>query len=224
MSSPFERAEVAETYEDWLQTPYGRLVKQIEVELIVDGLAPLSPGASLLDVGCGTGWLGLELRERGFRVTGVDMSSAMLARAQSRFTVVRGDAMRLPFADRSFDGAYVTAVLDFVSDPVAVLAEARRVARERVVVMALASGSWLAWRRRFAGWRGHPIFGQAQFYSRRRLFSFARQAGAEPDNVSGALVLPPAVSTIFPAIELALRGRSLPGVGLVAFSLPGTKH
>lgn len=44
------------------------------------------PGASVLDAGCGTGSLGLMLSQAGYRVTGVDLSAAMIARAQKKDT------------------------------------------------------------------------------------------------------------------------------------------
>ncbi|MBI2765302.1 MAG: class I SAM-dependent methyltransferase [Chloroflexi bacterium] len=51
-----------------------------EVEFLVEVLG-LTAGASVLDVGCGTGRHAIELARRGFRVTGVDLSSGMLLQA-----------------------------------------------------------------------------------------------------------------------------------------------
>lgn len=191
--SAFEQASVVEPYDDWFSTAYGRLVEGTEVEMLLELLAPLDEQAAVLDIGCGTGWFGHKLRQRGLRVSGVDPSRAMLQRAWGRLPVVQGDAARLPFADRSFDAAYLVVVLDSVPDPVAVLREARRIARGRVGVIALASGSWLGLRRRVSARRGHPVFSQARFYSRRRLIELAVEAGAEPERVRGALFLPPAL-------------------------------
>ena len=48
--------------------------------------ALLSPGARLLDLGCGTGRpIAAWFMERGFRVTGVDSSAAMIERCRARF-------------------------------------------------------------------------------------------------------------------------------------------
>lgn len=46
-------------------------------------VAALPPGASILDVGCGSGWpMGAALLERGFRVVGRDSSPALIAHAR----------------------------------------------------------------------------------------------------------------------------------------------
>jgi predicted TPR repeat methyltransferase len=55
--------------------------------LIADALATVGPGrrfASALDLGCGTGLMGMALRERVDRLAGVDLSAAMIAKARER--------------------------------------------------------------------------------------------------------------------------------------------
>ncbi len=51
-----------------------------EVDFLLDELN-LAPGGSVLDVGCGTGRHSVELARRGYAVTGLDLSSEMLAQA-----------------------------------------------------------------------------------------------------------------------------------------------
>lgn len=76
--------------------------------------APLPPVGRLLEIGCGTGHLLSEIA--GARqVIGIDRSRQMARLAQrrvrrrgSKALVVLGDARALPFADRSFDGAYAS--------------------------------------------------------------------------------------------------------------------
>jgi SAM-dependent methyltransferase len=73
----------------------------------------------ILDVGVGTGVVALGLRRRGRDVVGVDVSAGMLARAAGRLgpTVVRGDALRLPFRPASVAHAVSVWVVHHVDRP-----------------------------------------------------------------------------------------------------------
>ncbi len=89
----------------------------------------------ILEVGVGTG-KNLPYHPRGTKVTGIDLSDQMLARAQERArrlgsTVERslGDAQALEFPDNSFDTAAATFLLCSVPDPVQAARELNRVVR-----------------------------------------------------------------------------------------------
>ena len=87
----------------------------------------------VLDVATGTGLVAARLHERGFRVTGLDQSPEMLARARERLggraELVEGAADALPFPDAEFDHLTFTYLLRYVDDPAATLAELARVVR-----------------------------------------------------------------------------------------------
>jgi SAM-dependent methyltransferase len=86
------------------------------------------PGESILDLGCGDGQLTLRLATTGARVTGVDLSPEMLSAARARGVDAReGSAELLPFADRSFDAVFSNAVLHWIRNQDAMMAEVRRV-------------------------------------------------------------------------------------------------
>ncbi|HWA18593.1 MAG TPA: class I SAM-dependent methyltransferase [Devosia sp.] len=102
-----------------------------------------SAGESILDVGCGTGSLTFELaKDSGLReIRAIDFSPVFVkaAKAQntdSRVSIRQGDAMAIPYGDRSFDRALALLVLHFVPDGAKALAEMRRVVRPGGVVAA----------------------------------------------------------------------------------------
>lgn len=96
----------------------------------------LAPAASVrwLDVGCGNGAFTELIVERcaPASVDGIDPSDAQLAFARARETTRtaafhEGNAMALPFAERTFDVAVMPLVITFVPDPAKGVAEMARV-------------------------------------------------------------------------------------------------
>jgi SAM-dependent methyltransferase len=133
-------------YDAWYATPRGRWIGETEYALAARLLAPRA-GASLLDVGCGTGWFSRRAAADGLRVTGLDPHAAWLeyARAHSSpaLSWVQGDARALPFADASFDHVLSIAALCFVDDERRAAAEAVRVARRSFAIGWLNRSSLL---------------------------------------------------------------------------------
>jgi ubiquinone/menaquinone biosynthesis C-methylase UbiE len=90
------------------------------------------PLDTIIEVCCGAGeacWL---LRERVGRAVGVDVSTAMLARARarlpdSRFEFAQGDACRLPVADAIADAAFMLGGVHHVNDRARLFGEVFRV-------------------------------------------------------------------------------------------------
>jgi demethylmenaquinone methyltransferase/2-methoxy-6-polyprenyl-1,4-benzoquinol methylase len=94
--------------------------------------AVVRPGDDVLDACCGTGDLALAAARAGGRVTGLDFSEAMLARAReksSEIEWVRGDLLALPFEDESFDAVTVGFGIRNVPELEAGLRELGRVLR-----------------------------------------------------------------------------------------------
>ncbi len=103
----------------------------------VDGLPP----AKTLDVACGTGFMTRHLHGE---VVGLDQSARMLEVAREQAPSAefgQGDALDLPFPDDSFDRVFTSYFYCHLeeSDRARFLAEARRVARELVVVGTVLS-------------------------------------------------------------------------------------
>lgn len=87
------------------------------------------PGRATLDLGCGEGRVGVALRQRGHRVTGVDAapSLAQLASETGGYEdVVIADAAALPFADGAFDLVVAFMSLQDMDDAAGALRESAR--------------------------------------------------------------------------------------------------
>lgn len=90
--------------------------------------------AEILDMGCGGGFLSNDLALAGHSVTGIDLSTSSLKVAEKydRTRTVRymqGDIYQVPFPRESFDVVAAMDVLEHVSEPSKVIAEATRVLR-----------------------------------------------------------------------------------------------
>lgn len=117
------------------------------------------PGDLLLDMGCGAGRHAFESFRRGARVVAFDHSAAELKDVSGLFAAMRdaseagtdaasmaattnGDALRLPFADGTFDRIIASEVLEHVEDDELALEELHRVLKPGGTLAATVP-SWL---------------------------------------------------------------------------------
>lgn len=117
----------------------GRWSRRV-AELFIDRLA-VAPAGRWVDVGCGTGAVTQTILAHADAVSilGVDPSETFLDVAQSsvddpRVSFEVADGADVPLADDAVDAAVSGLVLNFVPDPVAMLAEMRRVTRPGGIV------------------------------------------------------------------------------------------
>ena len=170
-------------------------------------LPRLAPDAQVLDVGCGPGTITADLAALvpGGYVTGIDAAADVLAQAQQeaerrgldnvRFDT--GDVYRLDFADGTFDVVHAHQVLQHLTDPVAALAEMRRVCRPGGTVAArdgdYGGMFWFPEDPELAEWQAlyrqvaRAIGGEPD--AGRRMMAWARSAGFTDLRASAAVWL-----------------------------------
>lgn len=133
-------------YDAWYDTPRGHWIGATEYALAQRELAA-TPGETLLDVGCGTGWFTRRFAADGLLAAGLDPNPEWLsyARAHSIPGIhwIDGDARQLPFANMSFDRVVSIAALCFIPDERRAVAEIVRVAKRRFAIGWLNSSSLL---------------------------------------------------------------------------------
>jgi SAM-dependent methyltransferase len=100
---------------------YGQLTGRITAR-VADALldaAGVRAGTRVLDVGCGRGDLGVELRRRGWQVVGVEPSDGAAAEAESRgLHVLRGTLKSVKPEPESFDAVVFQHSLEHANEPV----------------------------------------------------------------------------------------------------------
>lgn len=133
------------------------------------------PGEAVLDIAAGTGTSSEPFADRGVHVVPADFSLGMLRVGRSRradLAFTAADAMRLPFADDSFDAVTMSFGLRNVADPAVALAEFHRVTRPggRLVICEFSAPTNRAFRRVY------------QQYLMRSLPAVARRMSSNPDS------------------------------------------
>jgi SAM-dependent methyltransferase len=126
----------------------GQLVTEWTLQVLRDHLPE---HGRVLEIGVGTGLIALPLLADGVRVTGVDLSSLMMAKLVEKaggvapLPLVRGDSVRLPFRDGAFSAAYARHVLHLISDWRIAVAELCRVVADGPILVDVgnADDRWL---------------------------------------------------------------------------------
>src|SRR5689334_14882577 len=142
-------------------------------KVVVEAVDP-RPGVLVLDLAAGTGTSSQPFADAGATVVPCDFSLGMLRvgkehRPHLPFTA--GDGTRLPFADGVFDAVTISFGLRNIVDPLAGLAELRRVTRPggRLVVCEFSHPTWAPFRTAYVE------------YLMRALPPIARAVSSSPD-------------------------------------------
>jgi SAM-dependent methyltransferase len=106
----------------WLDAHFASC--RAEYEALLDAAAPLTPGMSVLDAGCGSGSYLPSIRERiggrgyliGLDLSGANVLHAFESAAGKNDGAVAGSVTALPFRDRSFDGVWCANTVQYFAD------------------------------------------------------------------------------------------------------------
>ena len=181
----------ATEYDAWYHTPRGSWIGATEYRLLYQLLAP-APDASILDVGCGTGYFTRRFALDGRIVTGVDPDQSMLEVARAHRAAgeryIRGDARALPFSDGEFDCCISVAALCFIPDEAAALAEMFRVTRRRLALGLLNRRSILYLQKGRRG--GSDAYRGAHWHTAREARELFSRMPCEAPQLEFAVFLP----------------------------------
>jgi SAM-dependent methyltransferase len=122
---------------------HGEWVFDRRVRVLTERLASLMPqGASVLDIGTGSGTIARRLQEirPDVTITGIDP----LVRPETAIPVAWFDGQKIPFPDQSVDVALLVDVLHHTEDPSILFGEAVRIARQAIVLKDHTRDGWLA--------------------------------------------------------------------------------
>jgi len=173
----FDFGAIAHRYDQWFQKPPGSVFARLERRALERCIPRCSPGDTLLDAGCGTGYWTALLAGRGFAVTGIDISREMLAAARQKAiphaSFLLADMMDMPFPDESFDAAASITALEFADDPRHAVSEMVRCVKPggAILIAVLNKSTPTARRRRR---KGSEIFKTAHLFSTKELYELLK--------------------------------------------------
>jgi ubiquinone/menaquinone biosynthesis C-methylase UbiE len=172
----------------------------------VFSLADVKEGELVLDISCGTGNYSLELKRRGARVIGLDISSEMLSIAKRKaereglkIDFIRADAAMPPFKNNSFDLITSILILEFADKPDKMIEAWKNLlgAGGRIVIGFLNRYSLWALKRRLKAIFKESIWRKARFYSADEMQKLIADAGLESIELREVIYFPPVENRLF---------------------------
>jgi len=188
-----------------LESVYRKLALRDHIAFITKAAG--DRGVDVLDVGCGSGTLLGLLKQRGFRVNGLDFSAeaAAIAKAENDVNVAVGSLEEAHFPAESFDVVTLFHVMEHVTNPRLVLAEVSRVLKPNGVAI-LQVPNIESWQFKIFGsrWYGLDIPRHVIDYSRNSMLKLLADSGFAVTRIRHFNLRdngPALVSSAFPSLD-----------------------
>ena len=108
-----------------------RMIKKRTKQIVDSFDSFIKPEDRVLDIGAGAGWVAQEIEKRkGLDIILLDIDDFN----QTNLSVQLYNGKEIPFSDNSFDVVLLNFVLHHSKNPLQVLKEAKRVARDRIII------------------------------------------------------------------------------------------
>lgn len=144
---------------------HANLIFKRRIRVLAGHIAPLIPrGATVLDVGCGDGLLGHTIQNKrpDLVLSGIDV----LVRPTTHIPVQAFDGLTLPMGNASVDAVLLVDVLHHADNPIRLLTEAARVARQAIIIKDHIQAGWFDRQTlRLMDWTGNAAHGVALPYN-----------------------------------------------------------
>jgi len=213
--------DLANRYDSWFETPLGKKIFESEKSCI-EKLINKVEDKFAVDLGIGTGLFTKILREKGYKVIGIDISDEMLKIAKNRgFEVIKHDLNEpLPFNDESFDFVFSMTSIEFLKNPENLFEEVKRVLKKdgEFLLITLNSLSLWAFVRRVKGlFIKNYVFKKGRFYSPNKLRKFFDEKW-EIEKFGTCTFIPP-WNPIFPSFWERVFSLIFPFSGAISYIL-----
>jgi len=187
----FDFDKLADSYDSWYFSAIGSMYDKLEKKAFDELLADYDGGKQLLEIGCGTGHWSRYFSEKGFEVTGLDISGKMIETASKKnipnchFQVA--DGHNLSFFNNSFDIAAVVTTLEFSENPQKMISEMARCVKPKGKLLFGVLNSLSACNRKRQN-NPESVYAYAQLFSPNQLQNLFEQYGIITMRIAGFVI------------------------------------
>ncbi len=199
---------LADRYDQWYDSPEGFMYDRLEKNCFDKLIENHHDGKQLLEIGCGTGHWSRYFSDKGFNVTGIDISKNMIKTADKKniahcsFQV--SDGQCLSFVDNSFDVAAAVTVLEFSKNPEKVVLEMARVVKHKGKLLFGVLNALSSYNRKRQKNTG-SVYANARFFSPEQLTDLLERFGKVKMHITGFVIHPEWLSGLSPFWDYVCR-------------------